>query len=194
MIKSKQKTKINCTACGKELHVRNDYFKKHKGLCISCCGKQVWSNKDYAEMQSKSHRGKEKKYYKIPYAESNFRGLFYSYRKSAETRGLDFNLTSDQFRLLTKMNCYYCGVEPLQIYDKKCSKYNGYWIHNGIDRLSDDNGYQIDNVVTCCKKCNYAKQGMTDIEFLNHIRKIYEHHLSFNYEIDGLGSRTETAK
>ena len=191
MINLKKKTKINCIDCGKELFVRNDYLETHKGRCPSCTKKFDWKNEDYAKKCSESHKGKVNLYSRLPYGECNLNALFGSYKRSAEQRGIDFNLTIEQFKLITKENCYYCGVEPLQKYDEKSRRYtNGYWIYNGVDRKNDDIGYEINNCVPCCKICNYAKQGLTDIEFLNHISKIYQNHI----EVDTLGSRALYSK
>jgi hypothetical protein len=82
-------------------------------------------------------------------------------------------LSKEEFKILTKQNCYYCGVEPLQE-AKPANLKNGIYLYNGIDRKDDNIGYEINNCVTSCKKCNYMKQGLTDIEFFEHIQKILE--------------------
>ena len=33
---NRQFSVINCQVCGKEMKVRNDYLKKHSGICTSC--------------------------------------------------------------------------------------------------------------------------------------------------------------
>ena len=37
--------------------------------------------------------------------------------------------------------------------------------YNGIDRLDSSLGYTKDNIVTCCKICNYAKNKMKFEDF-----------------------------
>jgi len=44
---------------------------------------------------------------------------------------------------------------------------------NGVDRINSNIGYEINNVVSCCSKCNYAKHMMNKKEFLNWVEKIY---------------------
>lgn len=179
MIKIRQKTKVICKDCGKELFVRNDYLKMHKGRCQRCAKLYNWYNDEYVKKCSESHKGKENLYRRLPTGEANFNGLYGSYKRSAQARGIEFQLSVETFRILTKGNCYYCGVEPNQKYDEKSNKWiiTGYWIYNGVDRKNDDVGYTDDNCVSCCKICNYAKQGLSDIEFLEHIRKIYNNNL-----------------
>lgn len=186
MIKSRLKTRIECIDCGKELFIRNDYLKTHKGRCVSCAKKHNWKDEEYIKKSSNSHLNQDNSKFKIAYSQSNFNALFGSYKRSAQDRGIEFNLSKDEFKLLTKQNCHYCGIEPSQKYDEKSGRYkNGYWIYNGVDRKQDNISYNIDNCVPCCKICNYAKQGLTDIEFIEHIKKIYIH---------SLGSETEYSK
>ena len=45
MVFSKQKTKTNCKDCGKDIFVRNDYIKIHKGRCQKCASNFKWQNK-----------------------------------------------------------------------------------------------------------------------------------------------------
>jgi hypothetical protein len=119
----------------------------------------------------------------------------YSYKQGASVRGVEFLLTEDDFRALTKQDCFYCGAPPAQAYDKgRSHAYNGMWIHNGVDRISDRGGYTTENCVPCCKACNYMKQGMDDTEFFDHIVSIHNHMESQGYECDTLGSRAELAK
>lgn len=47
------------------------------------------------------------------------------------------------------------------------------YINNGIDRIDNNKGYTIDNVVPCCKMCNQAKNDYTLQEFQDWVEKIY---------------------
>ena len=44
---------------------------------------------------------------------------------------------------------------------------------NGLDRVDNNKGYTIDNVVPCCKRCNYAKNNQTPREFKEWVKKVY---------------------
>ena len=186
MIQHRKYTKKTCVDCGKNLKIRNDYIKKHRGRCQSCAKKHDWEDQEYRRKCSEAHKG-HRYNPPLPWREASFNNILHIYKKSAQDRGIIWSLTKKQFKLLTKQNCHYCDIEPLQIASPKKFKY-GDWIYNGIDRLRDDKGYEINNVVSCCKKCNYAKQGLTDKEFFDLIKKIYKNHL----EEDTIGSRTET--
>jgi 5-methylcytosine-specific restriction endonuclease McrA len=37
--------------------------------------------------------------------------------------------------------------------------------HNGIDRKNNSLEYTLENCVPCCRQCNFAKQGLSEIEF-----------------------------
>jgi hypothetical protein len=75
----------------------------------------------------------------------SFENFVKSYKKGADKRELEFELTNDDIRELINGNCYYCGQKPDPL--KKI----------GIDRKNNDIGYLIDNVVSCCKMCNMMK-------------------------------------
>ena len=102
-------------------------------------------------------------------AAKNF--LFNSYAKAAKKRGYGFYLLQKEFESLIKKNCFYCGCEPI-------NKYRGYvrdfnFKFNGIDRVDNSLGYEIENCVSCCSTCNNMKKQMTVEQFLSHIRSIY---------------------
>jgi len=106
----------------------------------------------------------------LPPGQANFNKTYLNYENHAKQRGLSFDLTKEDFSFLTKMNCFYCGAKPGQVARKK--RCNGTYIYNGIDRMDNSKGYTIDNVVPCCKACNWMKLDMTTLEFLGHVRKI----------------------
>lgn len=81
------------------------------------------------------------------------------------------------FGKLISKDCYYCGSSPVL---KNYIRSNKYAIEedlyaNGIDRVDNNIGYEIDNIVPCCKRCNTSKNDMTQEEFLNHTIKIYDY-------------------
>ncbi len=95
-------------------------------------------------------------------------GLVYEYKLSAKNRNLDFDLTHEYLNSLFSEKCYYCGIEPFCI--KKVNKHS--ITYNGVDRVDNNKGYVMGNVVTCCKICNVAKHNMTYDSFINWIRNI----------------------
>lgn len=87
------------------------------------------------------------------------KSLFKRYRRSANDRGYEFKLTIPHFKSLIKSRCFYCGSKP---YQKQ-----GNILYMGIDRVDNNIGYQVNNVTSCCKICNRAKQGLSFEEFQN---------------------------
>lgn len=120
-----------------------------------------------------SIRGKLNKGGGLPFGVASKNKLFDKYKRGAKARNFCFELTLKQFELLTKQDCYYCGVEPRQVTKDKGS--NGYYTYNGIDRVDNKDGYVLGNVVTCCEKCNRAKLQMSQKEFYSWIARAYEH-------------------
>ncbi len=97
--------------------------------------------------------------------------LFTRYRRNSIKKNKQFNLSIDQFKGLIYSNCHYCGSSP----DSKLRVINSD-LHLGIDRIDSNNGYTMDNCVSCCSNCNYAKRTLSYKEFMLLIKSIYEKH------------------
>lgn len=87
-----------------------------------------------------------------------------NYRESAEKRGYEFKLSTNQFYHIINSNCAYCGNEPREYSDGS--------IRNGIDRVDNEKGYEHTNVIACCSTCNMMKGTLSFAEFRNHCEKI----------------------
>jgi hypothetical protein len=107
------------------------------------------------------------------FGESSFNCLLSSYKSAARRRNLDFKLTDDEFKLLTSGNCVYCGIEPKQSDVKNTRKRYGTYIYNGIDRQDNSRGYEFENCVSCCRRCNTAKLSMTVDEFYEWVDRVH---------------------
>lgn len=62
-------------------------------------------------------------------------------------------ITKEQFSQITNQPCHYC-------HDILCNSRTG----SRIDRLDNSKGYELGNVVSCCKICNQIKQDLFDSE------------------------------
>ena len=111
--------------------------------------------------------------HRLPKEQASFNATYSIYRKSAKKRGHNFNLSTKDFRIITKQNCFYCGANPSQ--HKRHELYNGEYTYNGIDRINNSKGYEPKNVVTCCKKCNFMKHDHSQKDFLTHVERIHKH-------------------
>ena len=98
-------------------------------------------------------------YRRLKYGEGAFNGLYASYRRGAAARALPFVLTQEQFKKITKQPCYYCDSPPSCLYKPK----NGFgdYVFSGVDRIDSSKGYIFANCVSCCKRCNSLKNGIT---------------------------------
>lgn len=100
--------------------------------------------------------------------------LIISAKRLYRERYSNGDLLFEDFYKLSQMNCNYCGRKPMQAYNyHRCGKRrtsqfakdNGKFVYNGLDRVDNDKGHNKDNVVPCCKICNYAKSNMSIDEF-----------------------------
>lgn len=101
-----------------------------------------------------------------------FESIYYSYKKGANKRGLEFSIDEDLFKDLIKGDCHYCGSPPLSEKVLKRKDGDHLYLYNGVDRADNNLGYTKDNSVTCCKKCNIMKLVMDKDDFINHASRI----------------------
>ena len=142
-----------CT-CGREALVIGQNLRR--GNTRSCaCGKGRWDHK-------------------LPSGEASFNRYFTNIQWHANKRGYEFRLTKEQVKQITKNNCYYCGKSPEKLYFAPGC--NGPYIGNGLDRVDNELGYTLNNVVACCEACNRAKLQRSKDEFIAWAHRIADHH------------------
>lgn len=91
-------------------------------------------------------------------------------------------ISFEDFLHISQMDCHYCGAKPNNIQnaakeDKKASQFakdNGDFVYNGLDRVDNSLPHTLDNVVPCCKWCNFAKRERTVAEFETWIEQLYQ--------------------
>lgn len=94
-----------------------------------------------------------------------------TYVGRAKRSNMGFDLTREEFRALTKSNCFYCAKPPSNKY-----KYHIDYVYSGLDRIDSSVGYIKTNVVACCKECNYMKLDSSREDFFSNVKRIYELH------------------
>lgn len=114
------------------------------------------------------------------------------YRYHAGTRGLEFLLTEDECVSLFEGNCHYCGTKPSNTLNAFCYKdgtvnkhggtppenlHDADYIYSGIDRKDSDQGYSSKNCVSCCIRCNFAKNNMAYEDFVAWFKRAAEFRL-----------------
>ena len=80
------------------------------------------------------------------------------YKDDSKLDGRSFNLSIDDVKELILGNCYYCGIEPSWVVKLKGFEDQ---VRNGIDRVDSQVGYEKDNCVTCCRRCNIIKRSVS---------------------------------
>lgn len=96
------------------------------------------------------------------------------FKHAAKSRKINFEITLEDIKNICSKPCFYCNVS--YCHNKKDSFFkenNIELFFNGLDRIDSNEGYKINNIVPCCRKCNLAKHTMTQEEFKNWINKIY---------------------
>ena len=106
------------------------------------------------------------------YLRSSINCIWYLYK--------DGGLSIEEFYYLSQMNCFYCEGKPNNIFNKpktdkkssKKAKLTKGFVYNGLDRVNNNLSHIKENVVPCCKYCNFAKSKLTLNEFQEWIIRI----------------------
>ena len=149
---------VNCKNCG--IEKRKTLLQLQRAKKIMKYGCQNCSN---------LHKG-----------EAGLRTLLLIYKTSAKKQERKFLLTIEEFKILTTSSCHYCGSQPTLIkctnpYNENRKSHWGDYAYNGIDRVDNNEGYTLENCITCCYICNRAKNNMSYNEFINYTKRIYNY-------------------
>lgn len=101
---------------------------------------------------------------------------FFSLKKGAKNRNLEFSITIEEIWNLFKKQNGKCALSGLDIRFPHSRR--DYEATASLDRINSKIGYIKDNIQWVHKDVNYAKQSMDNFEFLDLVKKIY----NFNYE------------
>ena len=144
-------------------------YKGKKYLCWECeckCGNIVYASASDLKTGHTTSCGKcEDKAYR-----TGLNYLYGMYVRGARIRNLPFELTKELFNAIITQRCFYCGSKPEQILYKQGMQKP--FTYNGIDRIDNNLGYEIGNVIPCCRFCNMAKGRHTFSEFEKWIKKL----------------------
>lgn len=102
----------------------------------------------------KRKQGRSQKRFTTQEALSRF--VYTTYRSVARKRRRAFPLTREEFTALILMNCHYCDSPPSNEMRRKAYG-QAVLRYQGIDRKDNARGYEHDNVVPCCERCNRIK-------------------------------------
>lgn len=144
--------------------ISNSKFCYWKTKCINC---GIIFDKEISHINKTKICGHCKC---LPRGQTGLNKLFYSYSNSKK----EFSLKLEDFNRLTSSNCYYCNARPSKISFNTKSNNWGAYIYNGIDRMNNSIGYIIENCVSCCAICNWAKNNRDINEFKQYISNVYQ--------------------
>ena len=147
----------------REKNIKNRMYWK----CLCDCGNEVTVRSDSLKSGHKKScgcsRGK---------GEGPFRRVVYNnLRKSAKSRNLELSLTDPDIDFLTQLPCHYCGLPPSNV-SHNYKRVKRTTFYSGLDRVDSLKGYILDNVVPCCKQCNWAKSNLSLDNFLSWIARL----------------------
>lgn len=137
--------KVVCSVCDGISYKTSSDLKRGRTSCLSICKDNISIN-------------------------SPIKCIFSNYKRNANKRQLDFQLTFSEFKQMILRNCNYCSSPPRSFFKKKRGKVGVHY--NGIDRVDSSKGYTVNNTVTCCKFCNLAKNRFSVEEFLEWIEHV----------------------
>lgn len=143
---------VECPLCGKHYEIARYRVKKVQ-MCLDCSREAAWKSKQI-------------------YDDVGLGKQFKTYKQNAKTRDIDFHLTYEDFKTITSMPCHYCDSPPSLSTISGGSKYKYEVMSNGVDRIDSNKDYTLDNVVPCCKFCNYGKNDSTYDEFVSYLKRV----------------------
>lgn len=153
-----------CTICKQEKPLATAFRRQVNGkhgrqsACKPCANAVVTAYRQTPEGKAKyqeyARRHREKPGYAEKHRQYRERPepLWKLYRAGAVKRGLDFQLTLEDFEArFWQKPCWYCG-EAIPT--------------AGVDRIDNAKGYTNENTVSCCTTCNLMKRKSGQEEFL----------------------------
>jgi hypothetical protein len=122
----------------------------------------------------------------LPPGEGSFRALYANYKLGAKERKLPFELTHEEFKILTSSPCFYCGCLPATVHNR-ARKISGSYTYNGLDRRNNSEGYTKTNSIPCCALHNRMKSVLSEKEFIAACKSVTE------YQTQKVGRTTNAA-
>jgi len=137
----------------------NTITKEHK--CSMCSeyksAENFWSNSSRSSGLDSRCKPCGVKCKKLKRVWQNPQQAFSRYKRSAQVRGHVFELSKLEFESFEDSCCFYCN-----------EKIQGF----GLDRVDNEQGYILNNVVPCCGVCNKFKGSFTQGAFIEHCVRI----------------------
>lgn len=138
--------------------------------CVSCCTlcnylkgaiDPVYFIKRVFHILSYQNMIDDNSYYPEAFS-SSFSSSYNDYFERANRKNIEFNLTNEEFYELINCECYICGKENSDNHI------------NGIDRVDNNKGYDLENTKSCCGECNCMKKSYEYNTILDKFMEIYK--------------------
>lgn len=155
-----------CLSCGEKKRLRVSSIRKDAhiftGLCNVCAAKAK-----LAGVTGENHPSWQGG---ITLRNATIRSM----QRAAKKRGYSWGITHEQCADVMQGDCFYCGSAPNNTRSDPSykGKTNTEYSYNGIDRIDNNVGYELSNIVPCCFRCNRAKGEMSIGEWFLHIENI----------------------
>lgn len=175
---------FNTKSCGclHEVNLTNKKYERllylekinNKWKCVCDCGNiKYYSAKQFGKIKSCGCLVVDKAKETIEYAiKKTYKDEFNALRKRFKCNYSEGNISFEEFYKLSQQDCYYCGSKPSNLC-KNINKRHGRDIYyNGLDRIDNNLGHNIENVVSCCIICNRSKANRDLKEFIDWAKNI----------------------
>lgn len=150
------------------------YSKRWECLC-ECGNKKIVEQSRLPKTKSCGCKAKEYLTTKFQSSSDTFKKfVFREFERQAIRRGIGWNLSPDEVYFLITKNCFYCSSQPDKTKKIIRQQQTEIFKYNGLDRVDPSKEYTANNVVPCCKICNFAKLSMSSADFYSHIDRIYK--------------------
>lgn len=159
-----------CRECRKKYYLKPEEqviaWNKRRKERMTKIGLSSKGIKRSEETRERIKKAKRELFKDHDYTPACIKRMFATYLKNGS------NINFYDLKYLIFKNCFYCGEPPK---NKVFSTNRKNFIEvNGIDRIDNDKDYSKENIVTCCKICNYAKRDMTLEDFKQWVTKVYK--------------------
>lgn len=154
-------------SCGGKKKVVGSSLKKGDTKSCGCLKREIDKIKQKNILTPIAKGNKNRR---LDFGEACFNRLYSQYSNSAQKRKYSFNISKEEFKEITQKKCYLCRASPSNNMLNK--KENGNYIYNGVDRVNNKIGYEIENCRSCCGVCNYIKKDMNLFQFLDLVERI----------------------
>lgn len=142
--------------CGTEKVLRGTELRRGRSKSCGCLARELLRNR-----LTKAN------------GEAGTNAFLSGYKASAQRRKLVWSISDEEFVEIASHPCYYCGAKPIR--KRFRPGYASDTMFNGVDRVNNDEGYWLGNLVSCCKACNLSKRTRSVKEFCTWAARLYHH-------------------